>query len=477
MYNLKSLVNYELECSEGYGMYEDTIGAIATPMGTGGIAICRLSGEESVQIADKMVKLKKGKKVRHMPSWSMALGDIVDPDTGGVIDEAIILVMRGPRSYTGEDVVEIQCHGGTLVAQKVLSTSFRLGARPAEPGEFTKRAFLNGRITLDEAEAVLDVVTSASEASLYQAGRRLKGEFGALVEKWEDGLVNALALLQGPIDFPENIDPEGEHEEARRLLDKLGKEMADILSRAPLGLALSGGVEVCLVGRPNVGKSSLFNALLSRDRAIVTDIPGTTRDVISEKTEWYGLPVVLLDTAGLRPTQEVVEAMGVERAKSAAQQANVILYILDDTEQLQDEDFQWLQSWQDRFCIAVITKTDLGAQLVDVDILDERFGDKWVKVSSVTGEGIENLKQMVHGMFTSLSDTEAVLPGSARQVDCLERAYQAVKDALYYLDEGWTDDVVVLCIEEAAQALMELTGKKVSQETLDRIFSKFCVGK
>ncbi len=458
-------------------IYAETIGAIATPMGTGGIAICRLSGKESLDICDQMVRLRSGKRVKHMPTWSMGLGDILDPVTGVVLDEGIVLVMKGPRSYTGEDVVEMQCHGGMLVAQKVLSVAYHLGAKPAEPGEFTKRAFLNGRITLDEAEAVLDVVTSASEASLYHAGRRLKGEFGALVETWESLLVDVLALLEGPIDFPESIDLEGERERARGILEGLAEEVGGTLDRAPLGLALSGGVDVCLVGRPNVGKSSLFNALLSRDRAIVTDVPGTTRDVISERTEWYGLPIVLLDTAGLRPTQEVVEAMGVERAKSAAQEANVVLYILDDTEEVSDEDLAWIDSWTDRFCIAVVTKADLGQNKIDIRLLEEKLGSRWVKVSSVTKEGIEDLKEMVQGIFTSLADPEAILPGSARQVDCLRRAYGHVNEALEYMAEGWTDDVIVLCVEQGAEALMELTGKKVSDATLDRIFSQFCVGK
>ncbi|MGI6626983.1 MAG: tRNA uridine-5-carboxymethylaminomethyl(34) synthesis GTPase MnmE [Bacillota bacterium] len=453
----------------------DTIGAIASPMGTGGIAIVRLSGGQSISIADKMVKLRKGTSVKSMGSWSVALGDILDTGTDGIVDEGLVLVMKGPRSYTGEDVVEIQCHGGVLVAEKVLNIAFRLGARAAMPGEFTKRAFLNGRITLDEAEAVLDVITSASEVSLAQAGRRLKGELGAMVEKWEALIIDVLALIQGSIDFPENI--ESEHGRLQDLLAGLSGEIGSVLERAPLGLALSGGVEVCLVGRPNVGKSSLFNALLSRERAIVTDIPGTTRDVLGERTEWYGLPVVLLDTAGLRQTKEVVEAMGVERAKSAAQESNVILYVLDDTEGVLEEDREWLKRWQERHCLAVITKDDLGEKQVDIDELENISHGNYVRVSSVTGTGIESLKKKVQGMFTSLGDPEVLAPGSARQVDCLERAWGWINEALDNLRQGWTDDVVVLSLEQAARALMELTGKHVSEETLNRIFSRFCVGK
>lgn len=454
----------------------ETIGAIASPMGTGGIAIVRLSGGNSVSIVDKMIRLRKRRGTLHsMGSWSMALADIVDTDAGTTIDEAVVLLMKGPRSYTGEDVVEIQCHGGMLVAEKVLNIAFRLGVRAAMPGEFTRRAFLNGRITLDEAEAVLDVINSASEASLSQAGRRLKGELGAMVERWESLIIDILALLQGSMDFPENI--ESEHSRIEALLRELSRDVGAVLAKAPLGLALSGGVEVCLVGRPNVGKSSLFNALLSRERAIVTDIPGTTRDVLSERTQWYGLPVVLLDTAGLRQTREVVEAMGVERAKSAAQESNVILYVLDDTEGILEEDREWLTRWQDRYCVAVVTKGDLGKGKIDAGELDHVSRGDWVRVSSVTGEGLEELKRRVQYMFTSLGDPEVLAPGSARQVDCLERALNGIRRALDDLSLGWTDDVVVLSLEEAARALMELTGKVVSNETLDRIFSRFCVGK
>lgn len=453
----------------------DTIAAIATPVGTGGIAIVRISGDSAFAIAGKMVRLRKSMALEEMDSWSIALGDVVEESTGRVVDECIVLAMRSPRSYTGEHVVEIQCHGGQVVAEKVLSLAFKLGARPAQPGEFTKRAFINGRITLDEAEAVLDMVTSSSEAALFQAARRLRGELGAMVERWESRIVDLLALIQGAIDFPETID--AGRSEILALLKCLRDEINAVVERAPLGLALTHGVEVCLVGRPNVGKSSLFNALLSRDRAIVTDIPGTTRDVLRETTEWYGLPVVLLDTAGLRETQEVVEALGVERAQAAAVESHVILYVLDDTQGIGPEDMKWLNKWRDRNCLAVVTKTDLNQRRVDVAQLEDICGDKWVRVSGATGFGIEDLKRKVQAMYAGVGDPEALAPGSARQVDCLERALEGIEAAIDYLYQGWTDDVIVLVLEEAAGALMELTGRKVSGETLDRIFSRFCVGK
>jgi len=454
----------------------DTIAAIATPRGTGGISIVRISGPRALEICGRMVRLARGRKVESLKSWRMVLGEVRDPGSLEPIDQAIVLVMRAPRSYTGEDVVEIQCHGGSLVTEKILNLALALGARLAEPGEFTRRAFLNGRISLEEAEAVLDVVNSRSELSLAQATRRLRGELGAVVRNWESRLLGILACIQAGIDFPEDADPptvEGMASQIRVLRE----EIRDMLSRAPLGLALVEGVEVALVGRPNVGKSSLFNALLSEERAIVTEIPGTTRDVLREHTEWYGLPVVLLDTAGLRQTSEIIEAIGVARARTAALSSEVILYVLDDSEGISPEDKEWLERWGERRLLAVISKVDLGKKKVSKEELGNFVGDRWVEVSSVTGQGIDELKRKVSGLFGGSVVSGEVVPGSARQVDCLRRAEMALSRALEEMGEDWTWDMVVLSLEEAERAFLELIGGKVTERTLDMIFSRFCVGK
>ncbi|QUL97848.1 MAG: tRNA uridine-5-carboxymethylaminomethyl(34) synthesis GTPase MnmE [Candidatus Fermentithermobacillus carboniphilus] len=463
---------------EDVGPWQDeteTIAAVATPTGMGGIAIVRLSGPRAIEVAEGMVWLRRRRNISSLQTWSCALGDVFDPASGVHVDEAVIVVMRAPRSYTGEDVVEVQCHGGRLVAEKVLSLALSLGARLAMPGEFTRRAFLNGRITLEEAEAVLDIVTATTESSLAQARRRLKGELGSMVGRWEKSIVGILAQLEGAADFPEDIDAaRGEVvEEVRKVRD----EIDGLLKRAPLGLALTQGIEVCIVGRPNVGKSSLFNALLAQERAIVTDIPGTTRDVLRERTEWQGLPVILLDTAGLRDTREIVEAMGVERAKSAAEESEVILYVVDDSEGLLNEDIEWLRKWQDRRVIVAVNKTDIGRNLVTAGELEPLVGHGWVRVSGKTGSGVSSLKEKVAGLFTRGGGIDEVLPGSARQVDCLRRAKEALSRVLSDLEQGWTEDVIVLSLEEAARALLELTGRNVSEETLNEIFSRFCVGK
>jgi tRNA modification GTPase len=453
----------------------DTIAAISTPPGTGGVSVVRLSGPCALEIGDRIMRLRRGRTLSGLPGWSVALGDVIDPDDGTPVDEAIAVVMRGPRSYTGEDVVEIQCHGGRLVTEKILALALANGAGAAGAGEFTRRAFLSGRITLEEAEAVLDLVNAPSERSLREAGRRLKGELGFKIRAWELRLFGVLAALQGGADFPEDIGDQMAG--AMKDLKVLHEEARDLLKRAPLGLALACGIEVCLVGRPNSGKSSLFNALLGQDRAIVTVVPGTTRDVLREKTEWAGLPVVLLDTAGLRETSEVVEAIGVERATMAAAEAGVILYVVDDTVGLAEEDGDWISRWEDRKLLVVVTKVDLGAGQVIPSEVERLSGGNWLRTSSITGEGLEQVKEQVTGWFSRGGLLEGAVPGSARQVDCLRRAVKAMEQAIGQSEDGWTEDVVVLSLEEAARSFAELTGKNVSEATLEQVFSKFCVGK
>lgn len=457
-------------------MEEDTIAAISTPSGMGGISIVRLSGPDAVRLAESVIHLAGPAPLSSLKSWSARLGNVVS--TGGeIVDQAIVLVMRRPRSYTGEDLVEVQCHGGPMVSQKVLLALLEAGARHAEPGEFTKRAFLSGRITLEEAEAVLDVVTAPTESALAQAEKRLRGELGAKIKSWEDRLYGALAALQVLADFPEEI--EEIPMDAFREVGAIHREMVDVLDRAPLGLALANGIEVCLVGAPNSGKSSLFNSLILEDRAIVTEVPGTTRDVLRERTEWGGLPVVLLDTAGLRETSDVVEVIGVERAERAASESEAILYVIDDTVGVTAEDRNWISKWigERRNVLVVVTKADAGANKARLDEVSEVSGGKFVVASSVTGKGLDEIKTSITGWFDRGEGIEDVLPGSARQVDCLRRAAASLGEALSGLSEGWSEDVLILSLEAGARALSELTGKDVTRETLEQVFSRFCVGK
>ena len=457
-------------------MREDTIAAIATPPGTGGISIVRVSGPDAVSVAGKAVKLKSGAALSSLKPWTVRLASVADKD-GAQIDEALVFIMKAPRSYTGEDLVEVQCHGGSLVSQKVLAALLEGGARHAEPGEFTRRAFLNERITLEEAEAVLDVVEAPTEYALSQAGRRLRGELGDKVRRWEGTLYSALAAFQAGIDFPEDVD----HGSCRAIeeMAAVHKEVAGLLDSAPLGLALTSGIEVCRVGPPNAGKSSLFNALLAADRAIVTEVPGTTRDILRERTEWNGLPVLLLDTAGLRETSDIVETIGVERAERAASESEVIVYVVDSTVGLTGGDKEWIKKWlkQGRRVLLVASKIDATPRRLTEGELSEAAGGSYVMASAKTGAGLEEIRKRVTGWFSRGGDLDLLAPGSARQVDCLRRASSSLGEALSRHAEGWTEDVVVMCLEEALKALAELTGKNVTEETLEQVFSRFCIGK
>jgi tRNA modification GTPase len=452
---------------------DDTIAAIGTPPGTGGIAIVRVSGEDAVDISGKVLKFHNIPGISSLKDRTVRLARVVDPESGEFIDECIVIRMNGPRSYTGEDTVEIQCHGGRLVSEKVLAAILCSGARLAGLGEFTRRAYLNGRITLEQAEAVVDLVYAKSEASLAQASRRLRGELGAIVKEWEEQLTGILASLMGSMDFPEDVMTD--RTEITKTLEKLARTLENISESAVLGLALSQGVEICIIGRPNVGKSALFNALLRQDRAIVAGVAGTTRDVLREHTQWGEIPVILMDTAGIRDTEEIVELMGVEKAKTAASQAEVVLYVVEAGLGLTSYDLEWLEKLKDRRYLLVVNKTDIAR--VDPEPYEKACAGKWVGVSSITGEGLEELKAKVVHMFDAGAIQDSVLLGTARQVDCIRRAKEAVNRAMICLREGWTDDVVVLSLEEGAGALAEISGKKVSEEVLDQIFTRFCVGK
>ncbi len=458
-------------------MQGETIAAIATPRGTGGIAIIKISGKDAVAVAAGCLSPRGARKLSRARGYSVFFDRVVSPVSGETIDETIVLLMRSPRSYTGEDVVELQCHGGELVAEKVLDAVLSRGARMAEPGEFTRRAFLNGKITLDEAEAVLDVVLARTDRALRQAFLRLEGKLGKSVLGWRDKIAAVLAMVQGALDFPDDITLRDE--DVVPALEEVTAEIDSMLKDGVLGLALTAGVELALVGRPNAGKSSLFNALLGEDRAIVTEVPGTTRDLLRERVQWAGIPVVLVDTAGLRETREIVEAIGVERARKAAEESWVALYVVDASRPLTGEDWYWLERWRDRRVVVVLNKADIAPEHVKRDIsavVAVKTSFPVVEVSARTGWGLEKLKETVIGMFEG-ADRESVVPGSARQVACLRKAREALGRALEAWREGWTWDVVASEMEDACRVLDEITGSRISEDVLGEIFSRFCVGK
>lgn len=463
--------------SEGEVLPGETIAAIATPSGKGAIAVIKISGKTALKVAAGCLSPRGARKLAASRARSAFVDRVISPLTGEPVDEVVVLVMKGPRSYTGEDVVEFQCHGGELVAEKVLESVLLCGARAAEPGEFTRRAFLNGKMSLDEAEAVVDVVGAKTERALRQAFLRLEGNLGRSVLRWRQRLGEVLATIQGALDFPDDVWLL--EQEARCALQDVGERISEMVQGGVLGLALASGVQVALTGRPNAGKSSLFNALIGEDRAIVTDVPGTTRDVLRERVEWGGIPVVLVDTAGLRQTQEVVEAIGVERARLAAEESWAIIYVVDGTAGLGEDDWFWLRKWQDRRLVVVASKSDIvpGEKTRDiVSTIREGTGFPVISVSSTEGSGVGEVKETVIRMFGG-AERDSVVPGSARQMACLRRARDALDSALEAWGEGWTLDVVACGVEEACRALDELTGSRVTEDVLDEIFSRFCVGK
>ena len=442
-------------------IYNDTtIAALATPAGEGGIAIIRLSGDKAESILSQAFR-KKGKK---WESHRLYYGHAVDAD-GGIIDEAMAVLMRAPHSYTREDVAELHCHGGSAVAEKLLDRLMQLGAVPAQPGEFTKRAFLNGRIDLSRSEAVMSLIRADSDAARRAAIRELEGGVTSFVRQCRDRLTKLLSLIEASNDYPDEIDEPATAEQVHRESAEIAaflRENADP-DKARL---VTGGVSVVLSGRPNAGKSSLLNALTGTERAIVTDIPGTTRDVLTEHMTIGTLKIELSDTAGQHETGDAIEAMGVERAKTAQRNADIVLIVIDASEPLTDEDRRLLKEKDER-SIVVCTKTDRPVQTdIGADVM----------VSSVTGEGIDELLKLIRKKAGADRLSENMLTGR-RQIECALRAAEALERGSEAAISGMPLDMAAADIWEARSALGEITGEDARESVIDAVFSNFCVGK
>ncbi len=457
---------------------EDTICAISTPIGTGGIGIVRLSGPESFRIAEDLFRARDGNSVAVMKSHTLKYGHVVLDSQ--VLDEALLTVMRAPSTYTREDVVEINCHGGIAAVRLVLDAVLHSGARLAEPGEFTKRAFLNGRIDLTQAEAVLDVITSRTKASLRAATSRLEGKLGARVRALRERLADACAHIEAAIDFPEEDVPEGLVSGAVDRAAEAGAEIEELIESSDAGMLYREGVTVSLTGKPNVGKSSLFNLLLRDARAIVTEEPGTTRDVIEETISISGVPVRLLDSAGMREPTGKPEQIGVEYARRAMQRADLVLFVLDAAEPLTTEDREIAQSIVEsgKQCITVLNKVDLPARVSGTEAA-ELSSSTVVKTSAVTSEGLDELEQAVAGTVFEgkLVPPEDAIVACARELECLERARDALARFAGAVETGIAVDVAVIDLHDALNALGELVGEVTTDDLLDRIFGEFCIGK
>ncbi|KAF1855367.1 hypothetical protein Lal_00049389 [Lupinus albus] len=465
--------------SEGNVYQEDTIAAVATAAGEGGIGIIRLSGRQAEPIAGAIFKGIKGKTAVAIQSYQAAYGHIVQPETGQAIDEVLLLMMRAPHSYTCEDVVEIHCHGGAVSLQRILSLVLSQGARLAEPGEFTKRAFLNGRLDLTQAEAVIDIIRSKTDTSLKVAVNHLSGSLSQQIGAMRHKLLAMIAHLEAAIDFPEeDIEELAASEVAVQVADLL-QEIGKLLSTAHTGRILRDGLETVIIGKPNVGKSSLLNALIKENRAIVTDIPGTTRDVIEEYVNIQGIPLKIVDTAGIRETADLVEQLGVERARSFVERADLILLLLDASLPLTKEDHEVLAMLSGRNALILLNKTDLPVCLDSEAIEAMVSGAAVYKISVHTGEGIPELEQAivdaVYGGQVAMG--EGIFVTNVRHEALLDKARQSLEEVRHTIEVQMPPDCIVVDLREAWERLGEITGDTVHEDIVAEIFSQFCIGK
>jgi tRNA modification GTPase len=453
---------------------DDTIAAIATPLGEGGLAVIRLSGPEALAVADGcFVPAITGGKPSDAATHTVHYGRVVRG--GRVVDEVLLTVMRAPRTFTREDVVEISCHGGMVAAKAVLDTVLAHGSRLAEPGEFTKRAFLNGRLDLAQAEAVADVIHARTELALAVANEQLAGKLSRRIGELRDGLMEALAHIEAHIDFPdEDIAPDTRETILRRLEQSLAF-MDELLRTADEGRILRRGIRAAIVGRPNVGKSSLLNQLLGHERAIVSSIPGTTRDTIEETANIRGLPVVFIDTAGLREAGDAIEQEGIRRSHESVARADLILHVLDGSEPLTEEDGRYLDRFAGKKRILVRNKTDQAQQLE----LPKCIAPLAVAICALNGEGVESLKDAIQQMVWGGEIRAEMLPAmiNARHQDALRRARVATERCLGALREDLALELVAADLRIAVNAVGEVVGKTATEDLLDAIFSKFCIGK
>ncbi|ATO42434.1 tRNA uridine-5-carboxymethylaminomethyl(34) synthesis GTPase MnmE [Loigolactobacillus coryniformis] len=455
----------------------DTIAAISTPPGEGAISIVRLSGEDALPIAEKIFK---GRDLQKVASHTINYGHIVDPENGEVIDEVMVSVLRAPKTYTREEMVEINTHGGIVATNHVLQLLLSHGARLAEPGEFTKRAFLNGRIDLTQAESVMDLIRAKTDRAMQVAVNQLDGNLSRLIKNIRQEILDALAQVEVNIDYPEYDAVETMT--TKMLLEKatmVKKQIEQLLATASQGKVLREGLATAIVGRPNVGKSSLLNYLLHEDKAIVTDVAGTTRDVIEEYVNVRDVPLKLIDTAGIRETDDKVEKIGVERSKQAITQADLVLLILNNSEALTDEDRTLLAATQDKKRLVILNKTDLPVKLDEAELQQTVAPENIIAISALTATGVDQLEQRIADLFWGGIDNSqsTTLVSNARQIGLLNQAKQALDDVLAGIKAEMPVDLVQIDMTRCWDLLGEITGDAYQDELLNQLFSQFCLGK
>jgi len=460
-------------------LLEDTIAAISTPIGEGGIGIVRISGTEALKITGKIFKAKRN-NLKEIKSHRMVYGHIYDNMTGEIVDEVLFCYMKAPRSYTCEDVVEINCHGGIVPLKKTLELVLAGGARLAGPGEFSKRAFLNGRLDLAQAESVIDIIRSKTEAGLKLAVSQLKGDLSNKIKELQKKLLGILAQVEVNIDFPEDDLEEATGKDIVRSCKELLEQIKSLIEGAEAGIIYREGVRAAIIGRPNVGKSSLLNALLRENRAIVTDVPGTTRDVIEEVINIRGIPLRIIDTAGLRETEDMVEKIGVERTREVIVKADLILLVLDAADGLSAQDFVVVEMAEKKKSLVIVNKTDVKNKKIDQEDLERLAGNKPVIwISAEQGTGLDELEDKIVEtvLYGRIDRSDSLMVTNIRHKRALEKAAFHLREAISAIESKVPVDIVAIDLRGAWESLGEITGSSVTENLIERIFNDFCVGK
>lgn len=450
----------------------DTIIALITPPGRSGIGVIRLSGNSALEITRK---LTADKNFQPEPRKAV-LKKVYEPESDSLIDETVITYFQSPQSFTGEDVIEISSHGSPIILRQIIDVCLKSDARQAQPGEFSLRALSNGRMNLSQAEAIRDLIDAQTVASARQAVRQLRGEFSNQLQPLKDKLLNVIVVLESTLEFVEDDLPDFQAEKIKENLLEIARELNKTASTFRAGKLLREGLKITLAGRPNVGKSSLFNALLGHERAIVTEIAGTTRDSLHEALSINGIPISLIDTAGLRETVDTVEKIGVERTKRVMADADLVIVVLDGSEKLNEQDEQVLSETKDLNRIIVINKSDLDNS--DLSYENNFKNSKFVKVSAKTGEGLEQLEQAIVSPFASQDiDSQGFLVSDARHHDLLLRAASEIENSVSLLENKMSEEIVLIGLHNAIRYLGDITGETTTEDMLTRIFSAFCIGK
>ena len=457
-------------------MKKDTIAAIATAMSSAGIGIVRVSGREAIEIIQKIFRGKKEKNFAEEKTYTIHYGYIADGEE--IIDEVLVMLMKAPHSYTGEDTVEIDCHGGIYVVKKIMETVIKYGARPAEPGEFTKRAFLNGKMDLSQAEAVIDIIDSKNEYALKSSVSQLKGSVQKKIGEIREEILYHTAFIETALDDPEHISVDGYGETLKKVVDNLLEEIRRLLISADNGRIIKEGIKTVIVGKPNAGKSSLLNVLVGEERAIVTDIEGTTRDVLEENIQLQGVSLNIMDTAGIRETKDVVEKIGVDKAKNHANEADLIIYVADASRPLDDNDEEIIEMIRDKQTIVLLNKSDLD-MVVTKEELQEKLNKPMIVISAKEEQGIKELEETLKEMFFhgDISFNDEVYITNIRHKTALQDAAESLEKVLISIENGMPEDFYSIDLLDAYESLGSITGETIGEDLVNEIFSKFCMGK